>query len=111
MFCELLGELCVGACALVLIAPQVAHADVVSDNDMTPESIHARVAELNSQIAAVDAQLADCKSAVSNWKTATIIGGVGVVGTGIGIAVQSHKLGAAKKAGKVAVETETDKKE
>ncbi|GHT00173.1 hypothetical protein FACS189421_11880 [Bacteroidia bacterium] len=83
-------------------------AAYVDGDGLSPDSIRASVADLESQIAAVDAELSDCRHAVSDWKTATIIGGVGVGVTGIGAAVQLNKLNKAKKSGKV--ETTTEKK-
>lgn len=52
---------------------------------------------LKQQIQTVDSEIARCEKSLKNWKTATIIGGVGAVASGIGIIVQNTQIQENKK--------------
>ena len=47
---------------------------------------------LREQIAAVDSEIARCEKTTKNWKTATIVGGVGAVASGVGLIIQNKKI-------------------
>ena len=52
---------------------------------------------LKKQIETVDSEIARCEKSLKGWKTATIIGGVGAVASGIGIIAQNQKIKENKK--------------
>ena len=78
-------------------------------------TLNAAIAERNTYIRALEEEIAQidseslrCARTKKSWKTATIIGGIGTVATGIGAAVQASQISKAKKEGKVFAEpTET----
>lgn len=47
---------------------------------------------LKQQIDAVDSEITRCEKSLKGWKTATIIGGVGAVASGIGIIAQKNQI-------------------
>ena len=57
----------------------------------------AQVEQLKSAIAEIDSEFLRCKQSKSQWTTATVVGGIGVVATGTVAAVQVGKLQKAKK--------------
>lgn len=52
---------------------------------------------LKQQIQAVDSEIARCEKSLKNWQTATIIGGVGAVASGISIIMQNNQVQENKK--------------
>jgi len=56
---------------------------------------------LESEISQINSELTRCNSAKRQWRAATVIGGIGVVGTGVGAAVQAKQISDAKKDGLV----------
>lgn len=47
---------------------------------------------LKQQIEAVDSEIERCEKSLKGWKTATIVGGVGAVASGIGIIAQKNQI-------------------
>ena len=47
------------------------------------------VQRLKEEIAQIDSEMARCERAKKNWKTATIVGGVGVAATGAAAIIQT----------------------
>ena len=58
-------------------------------NDMDKDQI---IATLKNDIKAIDEQMAQCKKQKKGWTAATVIGGIGIVGTGIGALVQNNQI-------------------
>jgi uncharacterized protein YlxW (UPF0749 family) len=52
---------------------------------------------LRQQIQDIDRQLSECKKNKKNWTAATIIGSVGVVGSGVLVGIEANKLVKSKK--------------
>ena len=52
---------------------------------------------LKQQIDAVDSEIARCEKSMKGWKTATIVGSVGTVASGIGIIAQQQQIKENKK--------------
>ena len=50
------------------------------------------IATLKNDIKLIDEQMAQCKKQQKGWTAATVIGGLGVVGTGIGAIVQNNQI-------------------
>lgn len=59
------------------------------------------IAQLQSEIEQLDKDILDCNKDKRTWTIATVVGGVGTVGTGVGAIVQASKLRKLKKAGAV----------
>ena len=47
---------------------------------------------LKQQIEATDAEIARCEKSLKGWKTATILGGIGALASGIGIIAQKNQI-------------------
>lgn len=47
---------------------------------------------LKAEITQIDSEISRCNRAKTNWTAATIVGGAGVVGTGIGAIVQHNQI-------------------
>lgn len=86
--------------AFVLIG-NFAHADDYA-------TLSAYRDSLKKQIEAIDSEIARCEKSMKAWKTATIIGGVGAVASGIGIIAQNQQI---KENNKVLQEISADAKE
>ena len=56
------------------------------------ESLTNRRDQLKKQLADIQSEFARCEKQRKGWVAGTVIGGVGVVGTGIGIGVQAKQL-------------------
>ncbi len=69
-----------------------AHA--ADTNDMNTELQYKTELRdtLKSDIAQIDSEKARCEKTKRSWTIATVVGGVGVVGTGVGVIVQNNKL-------------------
>jgi len=52
---------------------------------------------LKTEISQIDSEIARCNRAKSNWTAATVVGSVGVVGTGIGAIVQHNQIQSKKR--------------
>lgn len=52
---------------------------------------------LKADLVQIDSEMRRCNSAKKNWTAATVVGGVGVVGTGIGAIVQHNQIQNKKK--------------
>lgn len=63
---------------------------------------------LKQQIQDVKSELTRCEKSLKGWKTATIIGGIGAVASGIGIIAQNQQI---KENKKVLNEMSADAKE
>ena len=50
------------------------------------------IATLKNDIKAIDEQMAQCTKQKKGWTAATVIGSIGVVGTGIGALVQNSQI-------------------
>ena len=78
----------------------IFNIDIVNANDlnMNNEIVYKSrlVEELKKEIIQIDSESARCSKAKKAWKTATIIGGVGVVATGTAALVQAAKIRAKK---------------
>lgn len=61
----------------------------VEFSDMDKDQI---IATLKNDIKLIDEQMAQCKKQQKGWTAATVIGGLGVVGTGIGAIVQNNQI-------------------
>lgn len=66
---------------------------------------------LNSEIDALNSEIVRCQKEKKTNTILTVVGGAGVLGTGIGAIVQGKKLHDAKKAGAVEKQDAQDKKE
>ena len=68
----------------------VKHASSNADTaDMSKDEI---IATLKNDIKSIDEQLIQCKQQKTGWTAATVIGSVGIVGTGIGAIVQDNQI-------------------
>ena len=81
---------------LILFIPQIVRADDVgvADTDMQRAM---QISKLKREISELEIQLSECQRKNKNWKTATWIGAVGTVATGIAAIVQGVKLNNLKK--------------
>ena len=61
----------------------------IEANGMTKDEV---IATLKKDIKAIDEQMAQCQKQKKGWTAATVIGGVGIVGTGIGALVQNNQI-------------------
>ena len=61
----------------------------VDVNDMDKDQI---IATLKNDIKAIDEQMAQCTKQKKGWTAASVIGGIGIVGTGIGALVQNNQI-------------------
>jgi len=78
-------------------APQTAQAQSdAADQAELYRKIQIRDS-LKSEIAQIDSEISRCNKAKTNWTAATVVGGVGVVGTGIGAIVQNNQIQQKKK--------------
>jgi len=68
----------------LLIAP-MAYADEYTDLVEYRNS-------LREQIEHIDSEIARCEKSTKKWKTATILGGIGTIATGVGVVVQANKI-------------------
>jgi hypothetical protein len=66
---------------------------------------------LESESLAIDSEMRRCQRARGNWKAATILGGIGTVGSVGGIIIQSAQIANAQKEGKTEQKQETGKDE
>jgi hypothetical protein len=87
----------------------VAEDKVDSEAELAEKTAYARQLEL--EISQIDAEMLRCRRSKSIWKTATVIGGVGTVGTAVGVIVQTAKIQKAKKAGKTEQKPENSTEE
>jgi hypothetical protein len=55
------------------------------------------VRQLQDDLSQMDMEIKRCERARSNWRAATIVGSVGVIGTATGAIIQSVQLNKAKK--------------
>ena len=72
-------------CMLFVGLPVDARADEYED------AVAYRDA-LREEIAAVDSEIQRCQKTLKGWKAATIIGGIGTVGTGVGLLLQNKRI-------------------
>ena len=71
----------------LFIVPQIAHSYEIPGTDgMTEMQV---IATLKQDIALLDEELMTCNRKRKGWVAATVVGGVGVVGTGIAALVQN----------------------
>lgn len=76
-----------------------------TDIDLQGMSEMEAISTLRAEIQSLDEQIAQCEKQRKGWIAATVVGGAGVVGTGIGAIVQGKQVGE-KKAEKGRLETE-----
>jgi hypothetical protein len=81
-------------------------AETASSDPLAERS--AYLARLSEEIAEIDSELTRCKKANNNWKIATAIGAVGIVGSAVGIGIQASMI---KNMGPKSGENKTDVKE
>ena len=85
---------------ILTLAPNAFGALVVKntklDSQQTTDVENMNKAEiiltLKNDIKAIDEQMAQCKKQQKGWTAATVIGGVGILGTGIGAIVQGNQI-------------------
>ena len=77
------------------------------DVDLQGMSEMEAISTLRADIQSLDEQIAQCEKQRKGWVAATVVGSVGVVGTGIGAIVQGKQVGE-KKAEKRALDSELD---
>lgn len=77
------------------------------DFDLQGMSEMEAISTLRADIQSLDEQIAQCEKQRKGWIAATVVGGAGVVGTGIGAIVQGKQVGE-KKAEKRALDSELD---
>ena len=77
------------------------------DFDLQGMSEMEAISTLRADIQSLDEQIAQCEKQRKGWVAATVVGSVGVVGTGIGAIVQGKQVGE-KKAEKRALDSELD---
>ena len=92
---------------MCMLFVRVASADIVVDNtnssvdeNLSLEQIMEKqrtIKTLENDIVSLDLQLENCKKKKKGWVAATVAGGVGVVGTGIGAIVQANKISDKKR--------------
>jgi hypothetical protein len=90
-------------------SPPVAEDKADSEAELAEKTAYAQQLEL--EISQIDAEMLRCRRSKGIWKTATVIGGVGTVGTAVGVIVQTAKIQKAKKAGKTEQEPENPTEE
>jgi ribosomal protein S5 len=86
--------------AALLIFPLCVFAEYETDESQQQQMLIQKTAirdQLRAEIAQIDAEKRRCDSARNNWTAATVVGGVGVVGTGIGAIVQHNQIQDKKK--------------
>ena len=74
------------------------YADTETDAEIAGKT--AYVGQLEKDISRLNSELTRCKKSVDGWKAATIVGGIGTVGTVVGAAVQGAQILNAQKEGK-----------
>ena len=77
------------------------------DVDLQGMSEMEAISTLRADIQSLDEQIAQCEKQRKGWVAATVVGSVGVVGTGIGAIVQGKQVGE-KKAEKRTLDSELD---
>lgn len=85
----MIKKLCLCALALMSIV-HLAFADDYAELVAYRDSLKQQIEELDSEIAR-------CEKTMKDWKTATIIGGIGAVASGIGIIAQTQQVKENKK--------------
>ena len=78
-----------------------------TDIDLQGMSEMEAISTLRAEIQSLDEQIAKCEKQRKGWVAATVVGGAGVLGTGIGAIVQGKQVGE-KKAEKRALDSELD---
>jgi flagellar motor component MotA len=84
-----------GAPAFALTASNTAAPATMTDDYGLQLELSNKIAirdALKAEIAQIDSEISRCNKAKTNWTAATIVGGVGVVGTGIGAIVQHNQI-------------------
>jgi ABC-type molybdate transport system permease subunit len=79
--------------SLLFLSLAVAAADSLSE----VLRLNAAINALEKEMIQIDAELRRCARARGDWRTATIIGGIGVVGTATGAIIQGVQINRAKK--------------
>lgn len=69
-----------------------AFADDVDLINTEIQEKEALVQKLKNEILQIDSEIMRCERVRKNWKTATIVGGVGTVATGTAAVIQAVKL-------------------
>ncbi|MCL2331276.1 MAG: hypothetical protein FWC61_01895 [Proteobacteria bacterium] len=92
-------KLYICAIAVALCAAWPAFAAVSADYaaEMELANKTALRAALKAEIAQIDSEISRCNKAKTNWTAATVVGSVGVVGTGIGAIVQHNQIQSKKR--------------
>jgi uncharacterized protein YlxW (UPF0749 family) len=89
-------KLYVAVCLVLAVC--AARADILINNQssLEPEILLGQLTAerdaLKEQIAAIESEQARCKKQKSGWTAATVVGSVGVVGTGIGAIIQGNSI-------------------
>ncbi|MDR1337604.1 MAG: hypothetical protein LBJ73_01070 [Rickettsiales bacterium] len=87
------------------IEPQKTIADIEDaavsaaseDNSSQILELNAAIRELEDEMFKMDSELRRCDRMRRDWRTATIIGGIGVVGTATGAIIQAAQISKQKK--------------
>ncbi len=69
----------------------------INNQELELAKLSENIKFLEQEISQIDLELSKCERSKKGWKAATVIGSVGVVGTGTGIVVQSVQLKKANK--------------
>lgn len=71
-----------------------------ADKEKQISDLSNKIKQLQDDLVKIDIEINRCKKAKSNWRGATIIGGVGVIGTTTGAVAQGIQLKKIEKANK-----------
>ncbi|MDR2412683.1 MAG: hypothetical protein LBD50_00530 [Rickettsiales bacterium] len=89
-------KLSVSVCLVLAVCAAQAGISIQNQNSIEPEFLLVQLTAerdaLKEQIAAIDAEQARCKKQKTGWTAATVVGSIGVVGTGIGAIVQGNAI-------------------
>ena len=99
---------------LIMMMFAAAFGNAALAADANESSQAARVAQLEQErdtlkadLKQIDSEMSRCKKQNKNWKTATIVGGIGVAATATGAVIQhSSNKGKREEQGKLAGELE-----
>jgi len=83
-----------------LLASVSVGASAYDNSDIQKEAelmrLNSTIKDLDAEIAQIESEQRRCEKAKKNWTVATVVGGVGVVGTGVGAVVQSKQINTKK---------------
>lgn len=95
---------------LVMLCITGAHGADTDAPQMSTSEKQIYISELQKLISDIDADILRCERTQRNWKTGTILGGIGTVATGTAAAIQAVQIQKLKKAGATEQESKEEAK-